>query len=271
MATVYIAPTAQGSANGTSAANAYAYSSLSTAESDAGSGGTIYFLDGDYTSSSFSFTESGVNYQSLNKHGARLGPAASGSTGSSLSTVGSTTSTNISIKNFIIRNTRISYNSSSDSNSPTVIQGNLIKMDEAKDLQNDGALYSPSSSSQLRFYDNVFEFIQGGRSSDVLSRGISSNAEFERNTLYFSTANTIDTSTLTPSVLKNSIFVGTGGGTFNGSFTSGSSNCCFHDIGSSNTSGGTNNVFSDPLFVDPGNSDFRLRPSSPCINAGTAS
>ena len=40
MATVYIAPTAQGSGNGTNAANAYAYSSLSSAETDAGTGGS---------------------------------------------------------------------------------------------------------------------------------------------------------------------------------------------------------------------------------------
>jgi hypothetical protein len=49
MATVYIAPTAQGSADGTSAANAYAYSSLDSAESDAQDGGTILFTDGTYT------------------------------------------------------------------------------------------------------------------------------------------------------------------------------------------------------------------------------
>ena len=29
------------------------------------------------------------------------------------------------------------------------------------------------------------------------------------------------------------------------------------------------NIFSDPLFVDAVNSDFRLQPASPCINAGT--
>lgn len=38
------------------------------------------------------------------------------------------------------------------------------------------------------------------------------------------------------------------------------------------TSGGTGNFFNvDPQFVDYANADYRLRPSSPCISAGTAS
>ena len=32
---------------------------------------------------------------------------------------------------------------------------------------------------------------------------------------------------------------------------------------------GTGNITSDPLFVDPPNSDFRLRQSSPCLDTGT--
>jgi hypothetical protein len=39
----------------------------------------------------------------------------------------------------------------------------------------------------------------------------------------------------------------------------------------SHTSGGTDNVYADPQYVDTSTGDLRLRPSSPCINAGTAS
>ena len=42
--------------------------------------------------------------------------------------------------------------------------------------------------------------------------------------------------------------------------------CCFYQFGTGNASGGTNNIFQAPLFVDPDNSDLRLRPGSPCIN-----
>jgi hypothetical protein len=31
---------------------------------------------------------------------------------------------------------------------------------------------------------------------------------------------------------------------------------------------GKGNIFDDPLFVNPGKEDFRLRKKSPCINAG---
>jgi hypothetical protein len=37
----------------------------------------------------------------------------------------------------------------------------------------------------------------------------------------------------------------------------------------SGTTSGTGNITSDPLFVDAANNNFNLRPSSPCIDAGT--
>ena len=74
---------------------------------------------------------------------------------------------------------------------------------------------------------------------------------------------------ITSSTFKNNIFVGNGNSETLG-FTPGiASNNCYHNNGISSGSGGT--VFADPQFVDTTTGDLRLRPTSPCIGAGTAS
>lgn len=86
-----------------------------------------------------------------------------------------------------------------------------------------------------------------------------------------STATNISSKTsFNSSVWKNNIFVGQVG-TEVLNFTPGTySNNCFDNTGES--SGGTDNLFAtNPIFVDSANGDYRLRPSSPCIGAGTAS
>ena len=71
------------------------------------------------------------------------------------------------------------------------------------------------------------------------------------------------------SIFKNNIFVGNGNSETLGFTPLTASNNCYHNNGISSGSGGS--VFTDPQFVDSANGDYRLRPSSPCINAGTAS
>ena len=277
MATVYISPTGGASTqDGLTADTAYAIGALSTAQTQAQVGGTIYFLDGDYyTSGGFSFTSTGINYQSLNRHGARLGPAASGSTSPSLFTIGTSSTINISVKDFKIRNCKIYQHSSNDTNSPLVIQGNLIYTDEAKDFATNGAIWIAGADDEVRIYDNVYKLIQGGRASESISKNVGSNAKVERNTIYFESDNTINTTDLlNAGSCKNNIFVGAGSGTFSNTFSANATNCCFHNFGSGNdgtTNAGTDNKFEDPQLVDVANLDLRLRPASPCIGAGTAS
>ena len=80
MPTVYIQP-GSGTGNGTSA-TPYYYDQLSTAETAAGSGGTILFTDGSYDSSGdiILSTTLGITYQSVNKLGATLNNTDTSST-----------------------------------------------------------------------------------------------------------------------------------------------------------------------------------------------
>ena len=75
---------------------------------------------------------------------------------------------------------------------------------------------------------------------------------------------------ITSSIFKNNIFVGNGNSETIGFTPSTYLNNCHYNNGE--TTGGTDNLFStDPQFVDSTTGDYRLRPASPCIGAGTAS
>lgn len=284
MATVYIKP-GIGTGSGTLAAP-YFYSQLSSAETAAGSGGTILFTDGDYDLSGTTTWDgvgssgNDITYKSLNLQKAVI-KSNTGGTLRQLS-VGATANTStINVQNFKFIDIKFYfYNAGSGE-----ISGNLITTSTAVALGSTGIIRAGATSTgTTKFINNNINFQYA--SGNYFENATGKLAEFSGNTIYISSLNgkigpvyyTSSTSTDLRScpIVKNNIFATddtTGAvldtqNSFSGSFN----NCCFYQFDdTNNTSGGTNNVFADPQFVDTTTGDLRLRPSSPCINAGTAS
>jgi len=269
MADSYVAPTAQGSGNGTSADNAYAFSSLSSAESDAGPGGIVYFVSGTYTISSTStFLKSeGITYKSLTRHGAKF--TTTNLVGARTIYFGQTSATgsSITIDGLALENIRIGIYTHVK---PTI---RFCKLTSNADLDMPPEyIFNNGGSAGYNFHDNSVSVSFTGANAVVLFSG-STSASLERNSFYFGLTNLSNslTASLPTSGMKNNIWMTDDASASSLSVASASSYSCFFQAGSSNTSGGSNNIFVDPQFVDSANDDLRLRPNSPCINAGTAS
>lgn len=268
--TVYISPTGGASTqDGLTADTAYAYSSLSSAETDAGNGGTILFLDGTYNFTGNQTWDNGgfadMTYKSLNDQGAYLYGTAFRSL-----TLGTSSTSTTKIEGFKTAN--IYYVASSSSVTLT-----LNKIDHADTISGTrgglGIFYFKSNSNTNSVTNSSFVIDYSG--SDRFTH--TSGGTTLNSCSFFLKCSSVASNGITgfgsPSYSTNTIFMSDNANAIAATVINITlcTNCCVFQMHSGDSSGGTNNKFDDPQFVDPDNADLRLRPSSPCINAGTAS
>ena len=308
MATVYIAPTAQGSADGTSAANAYAFTSVATAETDAGSGGTIIFVDGTYTLTNHLSLASAITYGVTYQPQTVGGVSISGSFGVR---IGNTSLTGGVVVNDLIFDIGSSTQSQNYGLRFTNANGGSITMNRcdtkiaiAKSASYGTAIGTNRGGNVSEGFDaflnnSVFKIDNDATTTvayelSMIGSGSADGASYPKNFtinsctfvalnagyctfLIYQTTNpkSFGTTTVKNTIIDHRgdvshIAWGHADGTINVQYSN------YYNPNGTMTTVGTGHTFANNInvesqFVDSTNGDYRLRPTSPCIGAGTAS
>jgi len=275
MATVYIKP---GSGTGTGTlADPYYFDQLGTAETAAGSGGVILFTDGTYTQgAALSLGASNVTYEALNSKEAILEFGSSHRLDLGRS---SDSFAGFSLKGLVFQNVASGLYGASELE---IASGELLTCERCDFLNiNSGSrsVFGSGNSSNTgamnaTFTGCIFTCTQALTAPFFGYRVAATHALTLNNcTLIFSgTGAAVFLKNSQGSyTVKNSILLSDGSNKTLGTpspFTE--SNNCYYNIGESADAANAI-IVADPQFVDSTTGDYRLRPSSPCINAGTAS
>jgi hypothetical protein len=282
MATVYIKP---GSGSGTGTlADPYYFDQLGTAETAAGSGGKILFTNGTYTVSALlQMGASNVTYEAVNTRKATLDFLSSTSYGLELGRSADSFA-GFALKGLVFDNLgSAGFNGAVDIE---IASGQLLTVDSCdfldmsstyKALVGSGSS-TPTGAMNVTFTGCVLTGSTSTADVDFFRYRLSTpshNITLNNCTCIFTNNSTNEffiTTTNGLVTVKNSILTQDGSGTTTlgtaSTFTE--SNNCYFGIGES-ADAAKAIIVDDPLFVDFANGDYRLRPSSPCINAGTAS
>ena len=270
MADHYFAVTGSGSGTGADSDNPQTYSgsNFSTAQSASSAGDTIYFLPGSYGASPNFSGVVGLSYKSTELQGAIFTNTVAG---------GYVQITNynsdIHLEGFKFIDYAVLARTQSNPTTPPTIKKCVFLAPNSSLYSNQGYFQGIGSTGKTLFHDCVFNMNFAGSGANVNLLGYTGGWEFERCSFNILTSNltSLNYYGSAPSVMKNNIWrLDDSNVTTNLAVNSISTYSCFYQMGTSNAATGTN-IEGDPLFVDGPNGDLRLRPSSPCIGAGTAS
>lgn len=264
MATVYI-QSGTGTGSGTKA-DPYYYSELGTAETAAGNDGIILFTEGTYTFASDQAWDSGgssnMTYKSEEDFKAKL--QGSGNIRELIISGG----TSVKIEGFLCED--IAY----DPSTAAIVTFNKLRQIDSGTYghDNNGLIYGNNNSATYTHIVSNCSFslsFTGAARLFLRLRATFTSCSFHLRCSAVSAGGV--SGYINNNTYKNCIFSSDNNSAINTSALdiADTTNCCIDDF--SHTSGGTDNIFVDPQFVDPTTGDLRLRPSSPCIGAATTS
>lgn len=281
MSLIYIKP---GSGTGTGTqADPYFFSQLATAitAADGQTERTLIFTDGSYTTAATSITfGKNIIYKAQNQGKAtieRTGLSAGGTPSYIIPNDTVNTSEVLKLDGLNFKNIYFLITAS-----PSSIVFDKIFLDSSTTLAWSGTygVIGASGSQVITITNSSFapKFHDGSTKWIDAANMTATSCSFYLDNSAMTTGSLAYNGTITSGTWKNNIFMSEDSARMDATqdIANLTSNCCFYQFGSNNaqgagTSDGTNNVFADPQFVDTASGDLRLRPTSPCINAGTAS